>query len=98
MDRNERARKRYAEDPVYRAKQIAASATWRRKNGDKATVREREKRNSEPGYREQRLLGQWKTRWKRKGFPSIMEFYEQKLTEQKGLCDICKQKSQRRLV
>jgi hypothetical protein len=96
MDKNERQRKRYAEDPEYRAKLIAKNTAWRQKNPGREAIREREKMNSEPGYRERRQLARWQADWKRMGFPSIMETYEQKLAEQKGLCAICKQKSNRR--
>src|SRR5262249_45553187 len=94
MDKNEQPSKRNAENSV---KQVAKKLTWDQRNRDRINARIRERRKSDPEYRERSCLNIWKVRWKAKGFPSVLEAYRQKLVEQKGLCAICKQKPAERL-
>src|SRR5262245_26454950 len=94
----ERHRKRYAEDPDYRAKCIANNIAWNKANREHLNDVAQERYNSDPEYRARQRVHLWLKNWRRKGYDSsIVDEYDRKLKEQNGVCAICKQKSDRRL-
>ena len=81
MDDNERRRKRYAEDPVYRAKEHE---------------RRRMKRQSDPQFRVKESIGGFRRRLMRV-YGLTIEDYDRMVVLQGHACKICRRKSNKRL-
>jgi Recombination endonuclease VII len=91
-------RRRYAEDPEYRAKKIAISNAWSRDHAETINQRRRERLRTDPEYRNSLRLSDWKRKWRKLGYDSsIVELYDRMFAAQNGRCAICKQTSDRRL-
>jgi len=63
--RRERARKRYADDPVYRQKRITYASTYRKTHKDKINEQARRRWRTDPAHRERRLAAVRKSRQSR---------------------------------
>jgi hypothetical protein len=76
----ERRRKRYAEDPAYRARQIAGGRAWKKANQEKVNANSRRKYAEDP------------TRELLRRYGITNADYEAMLARQNGVCAICKSK------
>jgi hypothetical protein len=64
--RSERARKRYADDPVYRQKRITYASTYRKTHKDKINEEARRRWQTDPAHRERRRAAVRKSRQSRR--------------------------------
>ena len=100
-EQSERDRKRYAEDPAYRARRLASINAWRKANKDKINAKRRLRWATDPDYRERQLApkrGCWKREYDLKRLYGItLAEYDRLFKQQKGRCAICRQKSPYRL-
>jgi recombination endonuclease VII len=89
MSRAEFDRKRYAEDPDYRARKLAANRKWNKANREHINEWKRRVRNKKPEYREKhcRQLAHGRRRAK---YGLTPEDFERLLQRQNGACGICK--------
>ena len=94
-DRNEKKRKRYAEDPEYREKIIAGAREYRAKNRDKVNAKARERRKANPELRQQGRDEARVRHWRHKlELPDMtVEIYNRMFVRQRGVCKICKTKN-----
>jgi len=86
---NEQHRKRYAADPEYRERKLAAGRIYRAERREQLNAQWREKWWTNAEFRE----GRRARRWLKYGLAA--QDYERILIEQNGVCAICKQKAQR---
>jgi hypothetical protein len=90
--RNERARKRYAEDPEYREHRSTYQREYKGKRKDQDNQRRKERRNSDPEFREKVIIQTKLRRWR--GIYNIdgmtIERYEQMSARQGDACKICR--------
>ncbi len=89
--RYEQRRKRYAEDPEYRERELAASRAYHAKHRDRLNALKREKWRSNSEFRERRRAQ------RTMAYGLTADDYERMLIEQGGVCAICRRKSDRRL-
>jgi Autographiviridae endonuclease VII len=93
-DESAKRRKRYAEDPEYRERIIAASRAFREKNRDKINQKAREKRKAHPELQQQgrdaARVRHWHSKYKL--VDMTIEHYGRMLDRQHGVCKICKTK------
>jgi len=94
-DRNEKKRKRYAEDPEYREKVIASSRAYRGRNRDQVNYKARERRKANPELRQQGRDEARVRHWRHKlELPDMtIETYNRMFVRQRGVCKICKTKN-----
>jgi hypothetical protein len=100
LSRRERRRKRYAEDPEYRARILASNRAHNAAHKDALNARRRERRATDPGYRERCRVGRRGERGRRatlKLYGLSLEDYDALLLRQNGACAICERKSDRTL-
>jgi len=90
--RNEKLRKRYAEDPEYREHQRTYHREYKRTRKDQDNQRRKERLESDPEYREkanvQSKVSRWRNKYKIDGM--TIERYEQMSARQGGACKICR--------
>jgi Recombination endonuclease VII len=96
ISRNERRRKRYAEDPEYREKVNASRRAYNRNHRERINARERQRRRSDPEFRA-RERARSSEKWRTTTYGLTAEDYLRMLTVQNGACAICKQKSHEKL-
>jgi Autographiviridae endonuclease VII len=96
MSLSESRRKRYAEDPQFRAKVRASRQAYRERHREQIRARAREKLSSDPEFRE-RERARRIVAWRRSAYGLSLEDYERMVTEQNGLCLICRRKARRGL-
>ncbi len=89
---NEQHRKRYAEDPDYRARKLAENRVWRAEHREELNAQWYEKWSRDAEFRELR-----RARYRKKKYGLGGEDYQRMLAQQNGVCAVCKQKAQRRL-
>jgi Recombination endonuclease VII len=87
---NESRKKRYAEDPAYREKKLAASSDFYHANNEKILERTRRRRKEDPEYREKDIVRQREKTLKACG--GTLADYDRMMAQQDGKCWICKQK------
>jgi hypothetical protein len=100
LSRRERRRKRYAEDPEYRARTLASNRAYNAAHKDALNARRRERRATDPDYRERCRAGRRGERGRRatlKLYGLSLEDYNALLLRQNGACAICERKSDRTL-
>jgi hypothetical protein len=88
MSKNERRRKRYAEDPVFRAKVLEGNHAFYEKNGAKINEAARLRRKSDPEFREKGRLSNFQHKLKHT-YGMTLEDHHRMLAQQQGLCKIC---------
>ena len=94
--RREADRKRYAEDPEYRARKLASNMAYYWRQCGELNAQRREKRSADPEFRE-RLLERQNERRHMLVYGLSREDYQRMLIAQNGACAICHRKSKRRL-
>src|SRR3981189_154843 len=77
---NEKRRRRYAEDPEYRARKLAADGAWKKANREKVNANSRRKYAEDPSSELLRRYG------------ISNDDYEAMLARQNGTCAICRTK------
>jgi Carbohydrate-selective porin, OprB family/Recombination endonuclease VII len=87
---NESRKKRYAEDPAYREKKLAASSDFYHANKAKILEGIRGRRKEDPEYREKDIVRQRKQTLKACG--GTLADYDRMVAQLDGKCRICKQK------
>jgi hypothetical protein len=86
-------KRRRAEDPEFRAKEIAASRTYKRRHRDEINAKRRLRYATDPDYRAKQLArDSKKTReqWLKAKYGMSLEDYDERLAQQQGVCLICK--------
>jgi hypothetical protein len=83
-------RKRYAEDPEYRAKKLALNRAYRRKRREEINAQTRERWRSDAEFRARRCACSREC-WRRNAYGLTTEDYGRMLARQNGACAICKQ-------
>src|SRR5262249_34843744 len=95
VQKNERRRQRYAEDPKYRKRTIAIANAWRTSNKDKINAERRLRRATDPEFRKQCAISDRRDNLKRR-YGITIDDYNRLFKKQKGRCNICRKKSRRR--
>jgi Autographiviridae endonuclease VII len=85
---SERVRRRYAEDPEFRKRKLAANRRYQIANQHKFNERARRRWATDPEWRRKRQLAD---------YGISVEDYNALLVKQDGACAICKRKSDRTL-
>jgi hypothetical protein len=93
---NEQHRNRYAADPAYRKRKLAANRTWRMAHRDELNAEWSEKWRTDEAFRQARKAAAWARRLAKYGLTPAA--YERMLSEQNGLCALCHRRPARRLV
>jgi hypothetical protein len=92
-DRNEKKRKRYAEDPEYREQIIANARAYRSRNREQVNHKARERRKANPELRQQgrdeARVRHWRSKCK---VDMTIPAYNRMLVRQRGVCKICGKK------
>ena len=89
---NEQHRKRYAEDPEYRARKLAENRAWRTGHRDELNAQWLERWSMDSEFRERR-----RARYRLKKYGLATEDHQRMLAEQNGVCAVCKRNSDREL-
>jgi hypothetical protein len=101
LSKSEQRRKRYAEDPEYRARILAANSAYNEAHKTALNKRRRERMATDPEHRERclaRRRGEPARRSQLKLYYGLsLEEYNALLTLQNGACAICEEKSDRTL-
>jgi recombination endonuclease VII len=98
--RNERRRKRYAEDPEYRARTLAYNRAYNAAHREAISARRRHRWDTDPEYQEKqraRHRGKARASWLKANYGISLEDYELMLRRQGGACAICKKKPDKTL-
>lgn len=82
--KSERRRKRYAEDPEYRERMLAANRRWTERNLEKIAAQKRERWRTDPDFRAKRLAATLRSR-----YGITADDYYQMLERQHGCCKVC---------
>ena len=95
-------RKRYAEDPEFRARTIASNRAYRAAHRDEINARRRRKWVEDPRLKETRRRYDLRSQNRRKSalkcsYRMSLEQYEQLLVRQNGACAICGKQTTKRL-
>jgi recombination endonuclease VII len=83
-DRSERRRKRYAEDPEYRERMLAANRRWTERNLEKIAAQKRDRWRTDPDFRAKRFAATLRSR-----YDITPDDYYQMLERQHGCCKVC---------
>jgi hypothetical protein len=101
LSNSERRRKRYAEDPEYRARKLASNRAFTAAHKDQLNKRRRERRAVDPEYREKCRAERRGERGRRTqlkvNYGISLEDYKVLSMQQNGACAICEGKSDRTL-
>jgi hypothetical protein len=89
---NEEHRRRYAEDPEYRARKLAENRAWRTEHREKLNAQWFERWTTDAEFREGR-----RARYRLKTYGLGADDYQRMLAEQNGVCAVCKLNSRREL-
>jgi hypothetical protein len=92
LNRNERWRKRYAEDPAFREKVAATNRANQQKHGKKIYQRRKHRMGTDPEYREKLIAINRRSALKRTcaSFGMSLADFDHMLERQNGACAICK--------
>jgi Recombination endonuclease VII len=88
--RAERARKRYAEDPEYRARKRATNRKWTETHRDQINAWRRRYRKTPRGREKERTYR--RKSWRKRTYGLSAEDYARMVASQNGACAICKLK------
>ena len=85
-------KERYATDPEYRERTLAAGRRWAKANRQKINARRRLQYAAEPPLPEE-----WRRRWLRRTYGLSLEDYDAMSARQNGVCAICRRKPDKKL-